>query len=348
MNRNLLRVRMLVLLSAIVPLVAISHHSPRIHYDMSDIAELSGRVTEVDWANPHSIITVMGRESGGTESEWRIEVAAAAMIMRNGIRRTSVSVGDSVRAAGFRGVRNRNAIFMRNFLLVDGREWIAGRSIEPMWSDNVVGVEPENTQPEPTDDRNGIFRVWSVDVTGLPTAGAPRPLWNESYPLTAAAREARANWDRATSPYVDCGNGMPAIMDTPLPMEFIRQGEDIVLRFEELDARRLIFMGDTDQSRTEIEGPYGHSAGQWDGESLVVRTVAIDWPLFDQDGIPQTADMEIHERFTPDEEGLYLDYAATVIDDAVFTEPVVLERRWAGIPGEEIQAYACRWDDTSL
>lgn len=348
MYRNLLRVRIFVLLSTVVPLMAISHHSPRIHYDMADIAELSGRVTEVDWANPHSIITVVGRESGGTRSEWRIEVAAAAMVMRNGIRRDTVSVGDSVRAAGFRGLRNRNAIFMRNFLLADGREWIAGRSIEPLWSDNVVGVEPENTQPEPSNDRSGIFRVWSVDVTGLPTAGAPRPLWNESYPLTAAAREAQANWDRATSPYVDCGNGMPAIMDTPLPMEFIRQGEDIVLRFEELDARRLIFMGGTAQSGTEIKGPYGHSAGQWDSESLVVRTVAIDWPLFDQDGIPQTAEMEILERFTPVQEGRFLDYAATVIDNAVFTEPVVLERRWAGIPGEEIQAYECRWDDTSL
>lgn len=348
MYRNLLRVRILVSLSAVVPLVAIAHHSPLIHYDMTDVAVLSGRVTEVDWANPHSIITVVGRESSGTSSEWRIEVAAAAMIMRNGITRTTVSVGDSVRAAGFRGRRNRNAIFMRNFLLADGREWIAGRSIEPLWSDIVVGVEPENTQPEPSDGRNGIFRVWSVDATGLPTAGAPRPLWNESYPLTATAREAQANWDRATSPYVDCGNGMPAIMDTPLPMEFVRQGEDIVLLFEELDARRLIYMGDTDQSRTEIRGPYGHSAGQWDGESLVVRTVAIDWPLFDQDGIPQTAEMEILERFTPVQEGRFLDYAATVIDDAVFTEPVVLERRWAGIPGEEIQAYACRWDDSSL
>ena len=348
MYRSLLRGRILFSLSAVVPLVAISHHSPRIHYDLTDVAELSGRVTEVDWANPHSIITVVGRESGGTSAEWRIEVAAAAMIMRNGIRRTTVSVGDSVRAAGFRGLRNRNAIFMRNFLLADGREWIAGRSIEPLWSDIVVGVEPENTQPEPSDDRNGIFRVWSVDATGLPTAGAPRPLWNESYPLTATAREAQANWDRATSPYVDCGNGMPAIMDTPLPMEFVRQDEDIVLLFEELDARRLIYMGDTDQSRTEIRGPYGHSAGQWDGESLVVRTVAIDWPLFDQDGVPQTAEMEILERFTPVQEGRFLDYAATVIDDAVFTEPVVLERRWAGIPGEKIQAYACRWDDSSL
>ncbi len=348
MYRNLLRVRILVSLSAVVPLVAISHHSPRIHYDMTDVAELSGRVTEVDWANPHSIITVVGRESGGTSSEWRIEVAAAAMIMRNGIRRTTVSVGDSVRAAGFRGLRNRNAIFMRNFLLADGREWIAGRSIEPLWSDIVVGVEPENTQPEPSDDRNGIFRVWSVDATGLPTAGAPRPLWNESYPLTATAREAQANWDRATSPYVDCGNGMPAIMDTPLPIEFVRQGEDIVLRFEELDARRLILMGDSDQPRIEIKSPYGHSAGHWDGESLVVRTIAIDWPLFDQDGIPQTADMEILERFTPVQEDRFLDYAATVIDDAVFTEPVVLERRWAGIPGEKIQAYTCRWDDSSL
>ena len=49
MRRNLLRVRILVLLSAVVPLVAISHHSPRIHYDMSDIAGEEIRACACRW-----------------------------------------------------------------------------------------------------------------------------------------------------------------------------------------------------------------------------------------------------------------------------------------------------------
>ena len=163
------------------------------------------------------------------------------------------------------------------------------------------------------------------------------------------ARETQSNWGRSIeNPYVNCRNGMPAIMDTPLPMEFVREGKDIVLRFEELDARRVIFMGDADQSSTEIKSPYGHSVGRWEGESLVVRTAAINWPWFDQDGIPLTENVEILERFTPGPGGRFLNYAATVVDDAVFTEPVLLDRRWANIPGEEVQAYNCRWDESGL
>ena len=81
---------------------------------------------------------------------------------------------------------------------------------------------------------------------------------------------------------------------------------------------------------------------------MTVRTTAIDWDWFDQDGIPLTQDMEIVERFTPGGGGRFLNYTATVVDDAVFTEPVVLDRRWVFIPGEEVQDYDCRWDESGL
>lgn len=349
MYRSLVRVCVFISVGAIAPIAAYSHHAASIHYDMSDIAEVAGRVTSVDWANPHSIITLEVRESGETGAEWRIEAAAAAMIMRSGMTRDAVAVGDSVRAAGFRGRRNKNAIFLRNFMLADGREWLASGSVEPRWSSSLVGAAAGNPQLEPSNDGLGIFKVWSLDETTLAPVGPPRPLWNDSYPLTDMAREAQATWGRGVeNPYVNCRNGMPAIMDSPIPMEFVRQGEDILLRFEELDARRVIFMGDTAQSRPVIPGPYGHSTGRWDGESLVVRTTAIDWDWFDQDGIPLTKDMEIVERFTPGGGGRFLNYTATVDDDAVFTEPVVLDRRWVFIPGEEVQDYDCRWDESGL
>jgi hypothetical protein len=238
---------------------------------------------------------------------------------------------------------------MRNVLLEDGREWRASRAVRPLWTDNLLEHAVTSEQPATAVDERGIFRVWSVDESTLPETGPPRPLWNDSYPLTEMAREVQATWRGGVeNPYVNCGNGMPAIMDTPIPMEFVRDGNNIVLQFEELDARRLILMDENGRAADVVPGPYGHSIGQWEDDSLLVVTMAINWEWFDQDGIPLTKNAEIRERFTPDADGRFLNYTATVVDSDVFTEPVVLDRRFANLPSETVQSYDCTWNEQGL
>lgn len=346
--RRILSRQLFAAMACVAATAAHAHHAASIHYDMSDVAEIAGRVTSVEWANPHSVITIQGSEDGSADAQWRIEAAAAAMILRSGISRDTVAVGDTVRAAGFRGRRNTNAMFLRNFLLADGREWLSQRSVAPIWTNNIVGAEPAATASA-ADNRRDLFKVWSLDEETVPRTGPPRPLWNDSYPLTEMAKQSQQRWAQGVeNPYVNCRNGMPAIMDTPLPMEFGQEGGNIVLRFEELDARRVIYMGNDARSTPVTRGPYGHSTGRWEGETLVVETTVIDWEWFDQDGIPLTGDVEISERFTTSADGRYLDYVATVIDEDVFSQSVVLDRRWAWVPGESVQSYDCEWDETSL
>lgn len=348
MHRSFIRACILLSSGAIAPLSAFGHHAASIHYDMSDFAEIEGRITSVHWANPHTVITVDGREDGSNEAQWRIEANAAAMILRSGVSRESIAVGDSVRAAGYRGRSNANAMFLRNLLLPDGREWTSSASIEPRWTNNLVAAESTNYAASPPEYQQSIFKVWSLDESTLPAVGPPRPLWNDSYPLTQMAKQTQATWGQGVvNPYVNCANGMPAIMDTPIPMQFVRDGDNIVLHFEELDARRIIRMND-DPSAAPVAGAYGYSTGQWDDDSLVVRTVAINWLWFDQDGIPLTEDTEILERFSIGEDGKFLNYTATVTDNSVFTQPVVLDRRWVDIPSEQVGTYECEWDESTL
>jgi len=338
MYRNSVYTYVAVSLTLLAPLVAFSHHSPNAYFDSSDIVMIAGEVVEVDWANPHSTIKVISREEGQGDSEWLIETNAVAFISREGITRDAITEGDSVQVAGWRGRRNKNAIYLTNILLADGREWIARRSAEPVWTDNLVDTASAVAQLVTSDYQSGIFQVWAL----------ARSLWNEDYPLTDAARQTQARWDGvADNPYLYCQNGMPAIMDTTHPIEFLREGDNILLRFEELDARRVIVMGNPDSGPTDT-GSYGKSTGRWEDNSLIVRTTEIDWPWFDQEGIPQSDSLEIVESFTATEDGMFLDYRATLTDPVTFSEPVVLERRWVSVPGVEIQEYECRWDDAVL
>lgn len=348
MNKTYLTPLLLSMPILLATRAASAHHSPNLHYDRSEIVAIVGEVTAIDWANPHSIIEIAGREERLDDSEWLIEAGPVAQITRRGMTRDAISVGDSVRAAGYRGRRNPNAIFLTNFLLADGREWLAWIEVEPIWTDRIVGDTAAYTAAAESVSDRGIFQVWSRDEASVSSDGLPRSLWNEDYPLTDTAREAQSSWDPiADNPYLSCQNGMPAIMDTGHPMEFLREGPHVILRFEELDVRRIIFMEELENLPTE-PGPYGRSTGRWENDSLVVHTTAIDWPWFDQNGIPQSDDLTINERFTPSADGRFLHYHATVVDPAVFTDPVVLERRWVRAPGEVIKNYACRWDDAIL
>jgi len=182
--------------------------------------------------------------------------------------------------------------------------------------------------------RSDIFRVW------IPVE-RPRTSRNAiAYPLTAAGRAAREAWDPMQDPALRCiPPGVPTAMDNPYPIEFEARGDIVVLRLEEWDGVRTIFMngatGEPEQPRM------GRSTGRWDGRSLLVETTNIGWRYVDDIGTPQSEAAVIHERFTLSDDGTDLYWEARITDPVNFTEPVVYEGRWTWVPGQEIKPFNC-------
>ncbi|NNC65169.1 MAG: hypothetical protein HKN84_10320 [Gammaproteobacteria bacterium] len=331
---------------------AAAHHSPNLHFDRNDIAAISGEIAGIAWRNPHTELIVSALDENGQPVSWVIDTRSASQFLRAGLNREMFQVGDPIRVAGFRGRRNRNAIFSTNILLADGRELVADNFAAARWSPEravmlVSGGGPAQQGDAPSSDARGIFRVWSRDRSDHGIQGTGRSLWLDSYPLTGQSRAVQESWDRiADNPYIRCETGMPAIMDLGTPMEFVQEGDDIVLYLEEQDTVRRIHMSNS----AEAEGatPLGHSMGRWEGSSLVISTTDVNWPWFDQSGVPQSREVQFAERFTPSPDGRVLNYSITVTDPATFTEAVTLERYWIWVPGEQIRPYDCTWDRDDL
>ncbi len=315
---------------------ALAHHSSRGIYDTNAVTEIDGYVEEVTWANPHVRFKVRGRSDDGREALWDVEGASVAFMERNGISRDALNIGDRVRVAGSPSVRNLPAMYGTNILLPDGREVFTLPRAEARWSNRVVDLSQytfsEQEIEEARRNAKGIFRVWS-----RPTGG----LWNDSYPLTAAAAAARENWDVTKSPYVSCVKGMPSIMEQPYPMEFVERDGFIELHIEEYDVVRRIDMNPNAVVDDLPPATWGHSVGRWDDDTLVVTTKRVSWEYFDQTGIPLTENAVFIERFTPSADGSRLDYEVTVTDPDVFTAPVVLDRSWNWNPGERVKPFNC-------
>src|SRR6185369_14687621 len=83
-----------------IPLLA--HHSFSAQYDSTKPVKLTGKVTKVEWTNPHIYFYIDVRdEKTGKVTNWALEMGAPAVIQRSGWKRTSMKIGDLVIVQGF-------------------------------------------------------------------------------------------------------------------------------------------------------------------------------------------------------------------------------------------------------
>jgi hypothetical protein len=182
-------------------------------------------------------------------------------------------------------------------------------------------------------EAHGIFRVWSNrDRHWIQDS---REWGVKVHPLREEARLAQESWVQARDDVaLSCTPaGMPEAIMMPFPIEFMEQDGDMLLRIEEWDNIRTIHMGDATDAEIQPASHLGFSVGNWEGNTLVVRTSRINYPFFD-------------DRGTPMEDETSLDWTAVVTDPLTFTEPVAMpEMHWEWIPGETLKDYNCTVED---
>jgi hypothetical protein len=92
---------------------ALAHHSFAADFDANKPVTLSGTVTKIEWANPHTWFFIDVKGEDGTVANWGLELAGPSQLVRAGWRRDSLKVGDAVTVDARRardGSNNANAI----------------------------------------------------------------------------------------------------------------------------------------------------------------------------------------------------------------------------------------------
>ena len=318
---------------------AAAHHNTLGFYDPEEIIEIEGVLKSVSMGNPHIHFIVEVRDPFGETIDWVVETSALSGLRARGLDRDFMSVGDWVRVAGEASRRGRPEMWAENLLLEDGSEVLIALRAEPYFiEDRTDFLEAEYSDSVVQDAResaDGIFRVWST-VLDDPSRLL---MFNGDYELTESAQSIRANWDPVSGELLNCWEkGMPHIMVTPLPIEFVSQGNDMLIRFEEDDAERLIYMSGLLPDTHDF---LGRSAGRWDDGTLIVETVKIDAPMLDGNGTPQSRDIETVERFTVNESQDRLDYQIRITDPVMFPRPLEMTRYWVWRPEILVKPWDC-------
>ncbi len=106
---------------------------------------------------------------------------------------------------------------------------------------------------------------------------------------------------------------------------------------------RLIFLdGREPPDPEEVVGTYyGYSSGQWEGDTLVVRSSGFnDRFWFSNGGLPHTSALQLVERFTRSDYDT-LEYEVTIDDPLTYTRQWTASWTLEWMAGEEIAEYFC-------
>jgi hypothetical protein len=347
-------------------LPALSHHSNSA-YQVDQIITLSGTVKEWRWSNPHTWLHLVVEGENGEQQEWAVEGRAPGILGRAGWSSTVLEPGETVTVHASPAKNGNPVGIIARVTKADGT--ILGNS--PNFSSDAVA----ETRTASRDVASAGARP---DFSGVyypvgPGGGAPaRPGRSNEPPPTRSAPtsdgsqgrgpnapkltpEYLAQWEVVAASrtsgsyeYDNIANclppGMPAMMGMAYGMEIMQNEQRITFFSEHQDALRRVYLDGRKPSERVLNDPTyaGYSTGHWEGETLVVETVALTTKSYIDGSSPHSEEMTVHERIRFVEPDVLEDHI-TIYDPKALTEPWEIVRRYrkASYPDDELREFAC-------
>src|SRR5687768_1659012 len=104
-----------------VPLAA--HHSFGAEFDATKPIKLRGKLSKMEWVNPHGWIHVDVAQPNGGVVTWAIEAGGPNALIRRGLRKADFPLGVEVVIEGFRAKNGSNTANGRTVTFTDGRNF---------------------------------------------------------------------------------------------------------------------------------------------------------------------------------------------------------------------------------
>lgn len=137
--------------------------------------------------------------------------------------------------------------------------------------------------------------------------------------------------------------GFPRAIVARHPMQLLQHEDYLAFLFEQnawftvipTDGRPIL------EDAMDIPNWFGHSAGHWEGDTLVIETIGINGlTKLDTVGHPLSTESRLTQRITRTDSGL-LEYEMIIDDPKTYTRPLRQQQTWVLRPDWNIMEYSC-------
>jgi len=105
-----------------------AHHAFAAEFDAEKPITLTGKVTKVEWVNPHAWIHIDVRQPDGRTEQWMIEGGPPNALLRRGFTKADLPPGAEVKVDGYQAKDGSKRANGRDLTFADGRNLFMGSS----------------------------------------------------------------------------------------------------------------------------------------------------------------------------------------------------------------------------
>ena len=105
-----------------------AHHAFAAEFDAKKPVSFKGKVTKMEWINPHTWLHVDVKKPDGTVENWAIEAGTPNVLFRRGFTKESLLPGTDVVIEGYQAKDGSHRANGRNLTLPDGKMLFLGSS----------------------------------------------------------------------------------------------------------------------------------------------------------------------------------------------------------------------------
>jgi hypothetical protein len=304
-------------LAAILPFAApaFAHHSQAM-FDTSTEILVEGTVARFDWVNPHMYLVVATKGPDGQPAQVEGEGLGITQALVDGLSRDALKPGTPVvmRANPNRGGWGKQVRIL-DVTTQDGE-------IHPFYT--------ANTRTRVLTPAESLAGHWAPNRAALGAAFGAMA----RFPITPEGRAAQAKLAADGLCYVE---PIPflAVLDELRTIEIGK--DEVVMNFDNTGDHvdRIIHMNAKHPAGVQ-PSRQGHSIGRWDGETLVIDTIAFEPnPSGLGANVPSSPGKHTVERLTLTADHTRLRYETTVEDPVYLTGPATLTQQWDHRPDLE-------------
>ena len=109
-----------------------AHHAFSAEFDSKAPVTLHGKVTKVEWINPHAWIHLAVEQEDGSSTDWMVEAGTPNTLLRAGLNKNSLPIGSEIVVRGYQSkdqsCKPACKANGRDLVFLDGRKVFMGSS----------------------------------------------------------------------------------------------------------------------------------------------------------------------------------------------------------------------------